>query len=173
MITLRAIEKEDLNMLKRWRNSQGVLPWCRQYRGLSYDDMVTWYDGLTKDKQYNLINDLFIIEWDGTPIGVGCYVRIDWRNRKAEVSFYVGEDTRRTSQVINQALLAVVEYGLSTLNLWKIYFPVYQGNPNLSMYEKVLEREYVAKQECYWNGKYLDRLILVRYNDKLQCNSKV
>lgn len=167
MINLRAIEKSDLPLMKRWRNSDLVMPYCRQYRPLNEIDMLTWYERLTKDTQYNLINDLFIITDNDEPIGVGGYVRIDWRNRKAEVSFYVGEAYKYSEDIINQALLAIVDYGIKTLNLWKIYFPVYQGNPNLSMYKKILQEEYIAKQEYYWNGKYLDRIILVRYNEKI------
>ena len=134
MITLRAIEKTDLELIKRWRNSPCVMPYCRQYRPLSSSDMLDWYDSLTNDKEYNLVNDLFVIEWEGLPVGVGGFVRIDWRNRKAEVSFYVGEDTKRIPSIVNKALMAIVEYGFKTLSLWKVYFPVYQKShsaPNL------------------------------------------
>jgi len=167
MITLRAIEKEDLRMLKRWRNSPEVMPWCRQYRPLSDTNMLNWYESLTKDNEYNLTNDFLIMEYNGTPIGVGGYTRIDWRNRKAEVSFYVGEDTKRTSEVITQALLVLLDYAYETLNLRKVYFPCYQGNPYLPLYKQVLQEEYVAKKEYYWKGQYLDRIVLVGYNDSI------
>src|SRR3990167_5229617 len=141
-ITLRAIEKEDLKTIQRWRNSSNVMPYCRQYRPLSMQDMEKWYQ--SSDKEYNLINDLFLICLkDGTPIGVGGFVRIDWRNRKAEVSFYIGEDSHRNRETIKLAISHIVQYGKATLNLWKVYFPCYSFNPFLPIYEEVMPREYI------------------------------
>ena len=131
---------------------------------LSLEDMKNWYERLHKDKDYNLSNDLFIITLDEEPIGVGGLVRIDWRNRKGEVSFYVAET--KGERFIRTALSKIVDYALQTLNLRKVYFPVYSFNPNLSTYEKVLKREYTAREEYYWEGAYWDRIILVKYNGK-------
>ena len=162
-ITLRAIECGDLKMLQRWRNSPHVMPYCRQYRPLSMRDMEKWYEKLHEDKDYNLTNDLFIIEADGNSIGVGGFVRLDWRNRKAELSFYVGEIAKATKDIIVKSILALMGYGFKTLGLHKIYFPVYATNPYLSIYKEVLKEEYRAKEEYYWDGKFHDRIILVAY----------
>ncbi len=163
-IKLLPIEESDLQDLLWWRNSSDVMPYCRQYRQLSVKNMQEWYKKLHEDKDYNLTNDLFIIEHDNNKIGVGGFVRIDWRNRKGELSFYVGESSFRTQEIINKALMAIVGYGFKTLNLWKIYFPIYSFNPYLSMYKEVLKEEYIAKEEYYWQGKYYDRIILTAYN---------
>ena len=163
-ITLRAIEKWDLPTIQRWRNSPEVLPNCRQYRPISLVTMEEWFKKLTEDKDYNLTNDLFIIEHKGTKIGVGGFVRIDWKNRKAELSFYVGEDTYRVKEVITESLMVLISYGLATLNLWKIYFPVYSFNPQIELYKEIMDEEYIAKSEYYYEGKFYDRHILVKYN---------
>jgi len=159
-ITLQAIERENLKQLQKWRNSKEVMSYCRQYRPLSMKDMLTWYEEVNKDSDYNLTNDLFVMVYDNTPIGVGGYTRIDWRNRKAELSFYVGENTYRTEKIISEALLLLVDYAFKTLGLHKIYFPVYSFNPYLPIYEKILQREYTAKEEYYWESKWHDRIIL-------------
>ncbi len=165
-IRLRAIEAPDLEILQQWRNSKNVMPNCRQYRPLSMKDMGNWYIKKESEQNYNLTNDLFIILLEDAPLGAGGYVRIDWRNRKAEVSFYVGEIEKCTEEIISKALLRIVEYADKTLNLHKIYFPVYETNPYLPIYEKILKREYVAKKEYFWEGKYLDRIVLVKYFDR-------
>jgi hypothetical protein len=149
----------------RWQKYEEVMPYCRQYRPLSMQDMEEWYSKLNDDKDYNLTNDMFMLSYKDTKIGVGGFTRIDWRNRKAELSFYVGEDSSRNQKTISSAIMAIVEYGFKTLNLWKIYFPVYSFNPNLPMYQKVLKEEYTAKKEYYWEGKYWNRVILVAYNE--------
>lgn len=166
VINLRPIEKTDLDQIQKWRNSGNVMPNCRQYRQLSKEAMSNWHDSLTNDKDYNLTNDLFIIEYKEEitkDIGVGGFVRIDWRNRKGELSFYVGESAYCNESVFNLAIPALLEYGFKTLGMHKIYFPVYSFNPYLLIYNKILKEEYVAKEEYYWKGKFYDRVILVAY----------
>lgn len=165
-IILHPILEGDLDCIQVWRNSPNVMNWCRQYRPLSREDMKAWFKKLHEDKDYNLANDLFLLVREGSPIGVGGFVRIDWRNRKAEVSFYVGDDDERTESNITEALLLLMDYAFETLNIRKVYFPVYEKNPNLAIYEKILTREYVAKQEYYWEGEYQDRIILVKYKNE-------
>lgn len=164
MITLRAIEEADLSLIKTWRNSTYVMPYCRQYRPLSRQDMYDWYMA-KKDGDYNLTTDLLMIMLDSKPIGVGGYTRIDWRNRKGEVSFYVGDISSLLEENIVEALSVVVEYGLKTLNLFKVYFPCYSNNPYIPFYEKVLQREYLAPNEYFWDGRYLDRIVLSKYEE--------
>lgn len=159
-VILRQIEKKDLILIQIWRNSPQILPYCRQYRRLSMQNMEKWYERLQISPDYNLTNDFFIIEY-GKPIGVGGFTRIDWRNRKAELSFYV---TEIDEKVVGMSLLRLMDYAFETLNLFKIYWPVYSFNPNLGVYEEYLHKEYTAKKEYYWEGKYHDRIMLVAYS---------
>ena len=103
---------------------------------------------------------MFILTKEDIPQGVGGFTRIDWRNRKAELSFYVEEFDK---VFVKKALLVLLAYATKTLNLHKIYWPVYSFNPHLKVYEEVMKREYVAKKEYYWEGKYHDRVVLVSY----------
>lgn len=159
MVKIRQIEESDLEQLQLWRNSESVMPYCRQHRQLSQDDMLTWYDSVNKDELFIITDELP----HDNPIGVGGLVRIDWRNRKGELSFYVGVDKCRTQETVSEALLLLMEYAFKTLGLHKVYFPCYSFNPYISLYEKILKREYVAKEEYYWKGKFWDRIILVKY----------
>lgn len=157
-ITLDSIEAEDLITLQCWRNSANVMPYCRQHRLLTLDDMEEWYETGDRD-------NLFLIRCDGKPIGVGGLVRVDWRNRKGEVSFYVAEKCNNDD--IKTALNMVLYYGFATLQMWKIYFPVYAFNPRLGLYKEVMIHEYTAQKEYYYEGKYYDREVLVAYNEQL------
>lgn len=163
MIKLKPIEEKDLNKIQSWRNSDEVMPNCRQYRPLTEQNMRDWYKSLNNENDYNLTNDMFLIEYRGEDIGVGGFVRIDWRNRKAELSFYVGKSTFATEKIIGMAISALLEYASQTLGMHKISFPVYSFNPYLEIYKKILEEEYTAKSEYYWDGKWQDRIVLVAY----------
>ena len=161
-ITLRAIEEHDLPLIQSWRNSNYVMPNCRQYRPLSYEDMLRWYK-TQRDDDYNLSQDLFIIVCDNKDIGVGGFTRIDWRNRKGEVSFYIGDISSMAEETVKLALSHIIQYGLATLCLRKIYFPCYEFNPYLPYYKEVMNEEYIAKSEYYQDGKFWDRIILSKF----------
>ncbi len=156
-IRLLPIEPYNLTLLQQWRNSDEVMPNCRQHRPLTLYDMNEWYK--TGDNK-----ELFVMYLESTPIGVGGFVRIDWRNRKGEVSFYVAEKV--SDEIIKDALTSVLYFGMATLNLWKAYFPCYAFNKRLPLYREVMVQEYIAQKEYYWKGKHWDRHILVKYNDK-------
>lgn len=162
-VNLQPIERKNLDLIQTWRNSPTVMPFCRQYRPLTMSDMERWYDNLHKDQDYNLTNDFFIIEYGYEYVGVCGLTRICWRNRKAEVSFYVGDNAVDTEAVIDGAMPLLMAYAIKTLGLNKIYFPCYSSNPNIKFYEKHLRYEYTARKEYYWEGQWLDRIVLVAY----------
>lgn len=162
-VKLKPIESTDLPLIQSWRNSPEVMNYCRQYRLLSLEDMYKWWERLTQDKDYNLTNDLFLLTYNKKKIGVGGLVRIDWRNRKGELSFYIGLGSYRNKKIISLCLLSLLAYAHKTLGLHKVSWPVYSFNHLLPIYEKILTKEYTAKSEYYWQGKWWDRVVLVSY----------
>src|SRR3990167_7440813 len=90
-------------------------------------------------------------------IGVGGFVRTQWRNRRAELSFFIGEDTYRTKEIIKDSLEALLDLGFNTYGFHKITWPVYGHDPNLPIYKQIMREEAVLKEEYFWNGKFYDR----------------
>jgi len=97
------------------------------------------------------------------PIGVGGFTRIEWKNRKAEITFYIGDFEFNRSEVVKDTLRLIIESGFNQMNFHKLYFPVYSDNPNLKHYQDVMHEEAVMKEE-YWRDGWKDRHILVSYN---------
>jgi len=167
-ISLKPIEEYDLDILRYWRNSDFVRKNCRAFKLISEKEQKNWFYALGQDP-----DDILFMLWDSQmnkSIGCGGIVRIDWKNRKGEVSFFIGLPEEVPQ--IPEALEKVIHYGLQELNLHKLYFPVYECNPFLKTYEQVMPREYVAKKEFYRFGKYWDRIILTRFNDAEKNNTK-
>src|SRR3990167_9268340 len=130
MITFKPLEEEDLTLLQHWRNSPGVLPYVREYRFLSDYDQDKWWESYQKSRRTSEWDqELMIIQldtgkdWktnglsgiggsvtfniDGKtykgPIGVGGFVRTQWRNRKAELSFFICKDSYKTREIIKDS----------------------------------------------------------------------
>ena len=163
---LRAIEQRDLDLMLKWRNSEAVMPYCREYRCLSKKDQARWYVEYLK-QQYNSEWDthLMMIEHERTPIGIGGFTRIEWRNRKAELTFYIAEDC--TDSTTTDALDMICRRGFDMWNFNKIYFPVYDHNPTLTLYETYFNLEAVLREEYFWDGEYRSRHYLTKYRKQL------
>jgi RimJ/RimL family protein N-acetyltransferase len=83
---LRAIEETDLQQLREWRNNPALRQYFREYRDLTFLDQARWFESLSGDDT----KIMFAIHNKGL---VGCcgLTNIDWVNRSAEVSIYIGE----------------------------------------------------------------------------------
>src|SRR3990167_9374477 len=116
MITFRAIERGDLTNLKNARNDRFVLPFVREYRHLNDSDQEAWYNSyLASRHKADFDQDINIIEEDnnGKILAVGGYTRIEWRNRRAEVTFY---NVSAHDIIIKDCLLEIVRTGFNHFN---------------------------------------------------------
>ena len=84
-VNLRALEKEDLEILKIWRNDRRTRIHTREYRLLNMINQYDWFESLHKQNPPSAI--MFGIENKKRKlIGVCGLVYIDWKNRHAEIS---------------------------------------------------------------------------------------
>ena len=84
-------------------------------------------------------------------VGVGGFVRIEWRNRRAEFSFYSIGGSKK------EHILELLRKGFYDFNFNKINWPVYGHDPNISTYRDIFREEAILKEEYFWDGKYQDR----------------
>ena len=86
IVTLRAIEETDLNLLHKWAND----PEIQDIMGVihfpsSMDFHRLWFQNLKSD----LLNQRFAINMSGIGlIGISSLMSIDWRNNNISYSFY-------------------------------------------------------------------------------------
>ena len=166
---LREINRKDLKQLQEDRNSYLVIPNCREYRFLTDKDQEDWYEQYHRSRRKSDWDQEFMVmapSIDSSLIyGVAGFTRIEWRNRKAEVSFYMSNSGNiPKEQLVSSAFELLFYRAFDIFNFHKIYFPVYSHNPDLELYKQFFTEEAVLKEEYYWNGKYNDRHYLVKYS---------
>ena len=161
MITFRPIEPCDLPLLKQWRNSDQIRNYVREYRLLNDSDQEKWYSSLIASRRTADSDQEILIMEDGTGNGIGVagFTRIEWRNRKGELTFYCIKDELR-----KQALMAIISKGFNEFGFHKIYWPVYSHDPNIFIYQSILDTEAVLRDEYWWDGKWNDRIYLSKLN---------
>jgi RimJ/RimL family protein N-acetyltransferase len=87
-VKLDAISEDELDQMRLWRNERSVNKWCRQTGLISPLSQKEWYVRQNADPSINM----FIVKkLIGTPIGVCGLTSIDFFNRRAEFSLYIGK----------------------------------------------------------------------------------
>lgn len=126
LVGLRAIEKDDLALLRDWRNLTSLRRNFREFRELNMANQEAWFAKLNSSQT----DFMFIIErlTDSKPIGACGLLSIHWIIRSADFSFYIGEDQAYIDQLgfANDAVNLLINYGFHNLNLNKIWMELYE-----------------------------------------------
>ena len=157
-VTFRAIERDDLAQLRDWRNDPEIRTRTREFRLLSMENQERWYNGLHDDK--NTI--MFAVTNEGNKlIGVVGLTYIDWKNRRAEVSIYIGERDAQGKGYGIDALRTLMKYGFQHVNLHKLYAEIFAFNePSVKLFEKAgFTREGMKREDQFVDGKYWDTYV--------------
>ena len=83
-VRLRPIEKKDLSLIQKWRNTDSIQPFLREYREMSLSHIENWYENMILDNKF----EFFLVEDSKTnPIGISGFTYIDWINKNERSSF--------------------------------------------------------------------------------------
>jgi len=163
-IGLRAIENEDLKLLRDWRNNNSLRKNFREVRELSLSDQEAWYDSLQRTKHINFM--FIIVDLETTePIGVCGLLYINWINRAADFSFYIGKNDIYIDDnpPSIEAVQLLINYGFNNLNLNKIWMELYEfDNKKIEFFSTKFnfKKDGLLRQNCFEDGKYWDSHII-------------
>ncbi len=158
-VGLRAIERVDLPKLLEWRNQPELRQYFREYRELSMEHQVIWYEKMLNDPT-NLMFAIINLENNGI-IGVCGLCYIDWKNRNAEVSIYIGQDLLYVDEkYAPDAVGVLVEYAYNELSLHRLWVEVFDFDiKKQSLFIKSGFELEGRQHHKYWTGgKWHDSL---------------
>src|SRR4051794_8796588 len=92
-VGLRAVEAQDLALMRDWRNIPEFRRNFRESRELNLEMQERWFQRTVIGSPNDF---MFVIVKlpDQNPIGVCGLVYVNWIIRSADVSLYIGEDER-------------------------------------------------------------------------------
>jgi RimJ/RimL family protein N-acetyltransferase len=158
---IRAIEIEDLPIIQKYRNDEGLRQYFREYREFSMTQIKDWYFNMIKDNRFDMF---VIIDLDlDEVIGVTGITYIDWTNKHADVHFYIGKDSEWIDEKYsNTAIKLILDYGFRTLNLNKLWAEIYEiDTKKLNFFEmKGFKIDATLREHYFNNGKYYNSHIL-------------
>jgi RimJ/RimL family protein N-acetyltransferase len=124
-IGLRAIEPDDLQKLLAWRNQPEFRRYFREYRELHSTNQQAWYNNLVVadpgTRMFSIVDPN-----DGKLLGACGLCYIDWINRTADFSIYIGHDHLYIDDVYAvDAGFQLLKYGFEELGLHRIWCEIY------------------------------------------------
>jgi RimJ/RimL family protein N-acetyltransferase len=160
LVILRALEKEDLNSLKEWRNSLHVRKSTREYKLLNMINQKNWFESIhqtnpPKDIMFGILNKRKKL------IGVAGLTYIDWKNRHSEISIYFSTNNWQVKSEANEVINLIMEYGFEELNLNRLYVEIFSlMKENIKLFTKMkFIKEGQLREKVWRQNKWWDTLI--------------
>ena len=161
IVTLRAIEETDLNLLHKWAND----PEIQDIMGVihfpsSMDFHRLWFQNLKSD----LLNQRFAINMSGIGlIGISSLMSIDWRNNHAWHGIMLGDAKIRGKGYGVDAVMATMRYAFEELHFERLDGSIIENNNiSYSFYcNKLGWKEEGLRRNWYFRrGRYWDQIIV-------------
>ena len=164
LVGLRAVEKEDLELLKQWRNIEEFRRNFREVRELNQANQEAWFEKSCINNPNDFMFTIVELE-TGEAIGACGLLYINWVIRSADFSFYIGKDELYidSNGYAEESARLLINYGFNTLNLHKVWMELYEyDNKKIDFFKNKLRFvvDGILRDNCYEEGKYFDGVII-------------
>jgi RimJ/RimL family protein N-acetyltransferase len=157
LVGLRALEKDDLLLLRDWRNIASFRRNFREYRELNMINQESWFAKVNASP-----NDfMFMIERlvDHQPLGACGLLYTNWIIRSADFSFYIGFEEKYIDDTgyAKEAATLLIEYGFNNLNLNKVWMELYDyDTAKIDFFTKIFSfnKDGTLRDNCFEDGRY-------------------
>ncbi len=160
---LRAVEINDLEYLKNWRNNPEFRKNFREFRELSQRDQIKWLEYLEKTPKINFMFSIIDLE-SNKLIGACGLLYTDWIAKFSDFSFYIGDnDEYCEGKRSQEAVSLLLDYGFNYLNLNKVWMELYEFDTlKIDFFTKLFNFKIDGRlrDNCFNNGKYFDSFII-------------
>ena len=161
-IRLRAFEKEDLDTIVKWVNTEAVTQYLSDslIYPISRADEAKWLESVTVT---NHREKVFAIETlDKELVGSVGLHNINWVERKAELGIMIGEPRFWGQGYGSDAVREILRIAFEKMNLNRVYLRVFENNPRaIRVYEKCgFQKEGVLRQDHYFGRCYSDTFVM-------------
>ena len=156
-IWIREIKLSDIKTINTWRNSQQEVEFlCTNFRFINEEIDQEWYKNYLENRFENI--RLAICSDNKELIGLIYILNIDYINRNAELSIWIGNSIDRRKGYGEFGCKAALDHAFNNINLNKIYLKVLETNgAAVSLYKKLgFKIDGISRESLFKNGKYLN-----------------
>lgn len=160
VVALRAIEPQDLPTLLAWRNQPEHRRFFREHRELSAAHQDNWYREKVLDDPTTRMFAITRLS-DGALLGACGLCYINWLDRNADISIYVGFDGLYIDdQYAPDAARILLKYGFGELGLHRVWTEIYSIDTSKQAFFPKLGFALDGRhRESHWTeGQWVDSL---------------
>ena len=162
LVTLRAMEPEDLDMLYRVENDRDLwfvgvtnVPYSRY---ILHNYIATATGDIYTDKQVRLI----VENGEGEAVGMADLTNFDPRHRRAELSLVIEKPWRRHGYA-RAAVLEMHRYAQTVLHLHQLYVVISEQNENtLTLFQSLGYTTAAHLEDWLYDGDKYTRAVLMQ-----------
>ena len=134
MLLLRPTAEPDRDQIRRWRNQPDVARWMYTRHEITEAEHAAWFARHLVDPQARS----WVIEWDGTGVGVVNLSGIDADTHRAEWGIYVADARARGTGAAEGATFLSLEQAFGPLHLDEVTCEAVAGNERaLRLYQRM------------------------------------
>jgi len=163
-IRLRAIEPEDLPLLKKWRNE--LKDYYREHRFINQPHQERWYENTIGDARYVYYAiDVWYGKW--WLVGACGWCWIDWLNRHCDLSIYIGDPEWRGKGIGLKAMIELHKIAFHEWNMNTVRLEVLSFNPAVKFYENFgYQRVGIYRQAHFYKSDHHDSILMDMTKDE-------
>jgi RimJ/RimL family protein N-acetyltransferase len=159
MYQLRELERGDLTVITKWRNSSELI---RQlgapFRYINPEVDIRWFDSYMANRNSCVRCAVVDVGEPDKILGLVSLTNIDQLNQSALLHIMIGDTISQGKGMGTFAVKSMVEHAFYNLNLHRIELIVLSSNKRAQhVYEKVgFVREGVLRKSIYKSGEFVD-----------------
>ncbi len=147
-IKFKKITKNDLKLLRDWRNSEKIFRFNSQYTLLNIVNQTNWFKRIKSKKSDRI---MFLITADEKPIGVCGLIHIDLKNRNADVAIIIGNEKFQGKGFGTISLKKLIDYGFKKLRLNRIGADIFEFNLfSINLFQKLNFKHELTLRNSLW-----------------------
>lgn len=161
LINFTNLEDNDLEMVRRWRNSENVRKWMYNDHIISEEEHLRFINSLkeSKDKIY------WLVKKEDLPIGVLNFININWKHKRAYFGMYANPENKipGVGRILDRIAIKVA---FDLLNLHTLKLEVIETNKAvINLHKKMgFKEEGRLKDFVCKDGKWLDVIVMGMIN---------
>ena len=159
-VNLRALEIDDLGILKKWRNDKITRNHTREYRLLNMINQKQWFETIHKDNPPKFL--MFgVTDKRKKLVGVCGLTYIDWKNRHCEISIILYLKNWQKTKEAKETISLLINYGFGELNMRRLWVEIFDTIPeNIKLFESLnFHREGILRDKLWrqkkWHNSYV------------------
>jgi RimJ/RimL family protein N-acetyltransferase len=171
-VIFREITKNDLKILRDWRNSTGILEYNSQFTLLNMIDQKKWFEQINKKNSDRIM--FMVINKKKEAIGVCGLIHLNIKDRNADIAIIIGKKKLHGLGLGSEILEMLLKYGFHKRKLHRIGAEIFEYNKvSIKLFKKLnFKREVILRNSLWRSGKwwnvYIFSLLRNEYYSNLQ-----